>query len=179
MDTITYRQLTLGECERVKEIDASQFIHQAWREVNGVRQLIEINYQDPDFPEGYENHLAALKETIKSGGSALGAFGYGRLIGFCSINPNVFGRKYKYVLLDQLFISKEYRRKGLGKKLFFLSAHEAKLWGAEKIYICAGSSEETIAFYASIGCQEAKEINQELYEEDVRDYQLEYNLSAM
>lgn len=30
----------------------------------------------------------------------------------------------------------------------------------------AGSVEETIAFYFAIGCRQAQEINQELYEED-------------
>lgn len=47
---------------------------------------------------------------------------------------------------------------------------------AEKIYICAGSSEDTIAFYFKLGCIEATEINKELYEIDRNDYQLEYRL---
>lgn len=49
----------------------------------------------------------------------------------------------------------------------------AKEWGADKIYICAGSAEETIAFYYAIGCSEAKEVNRALYEKDTRDIQLE------
>lgn len=179
MSKIIYRQLRLDECKRIREIDASQFIHKAWREINGIRQLVEINYQDPDFPNGYDNHLAALKETIESKGSAIGAFDNGRLIGFCSVNSHIFGEKYKYMLLDQLFISNEYRRKGIGKKMFFLSANEARSRGAEKFYICAGSAEETVAFYISIGCENAKEVNQELYNNDIRDYQLEYDFMKM
>ena len=46
----------------------------------------------------------------------------------------------------------------------------------EKIYICAGSAEDTISFYKSIGCIEAVEINEALYLEDTRDIQLEYKL---
>lgn len=49
-------------------------------------------------------------------------------------------------------------------------------WNADKIYICAGSAEETIAFYHAIGCKEAEEINKELYESDTRDFQLEFSL---
>jgi len=175
MSTITYRSLKLNECERIKEINASQFIGRAWREVNGIRKLIDINYQDPDFPNGYENHLAALKETIESGGSAIGAFDDRKLIGFSSVNPEIFGIKSKYVLLDQIFISLEYRSKGIGKQLFMRSVTEAKKLGAAKFYICAGSSEETIAFYRAIGCVEANEINTDLYEGDTRDIQLEYS----
>lgn len=174
MKTITYRQIKLNETERIREIDASQFIGKAWREVNGSRQLVEINYQDPDFPNGYENHLVSLRDTIKNGGSALGAFDNEKLIGFCSVNSNVFGSQNRYVLLDQIFISLEYRSKGIGKQLFLRSVIEAKKLGAGKFYICAGSSEETIAFYRKLGCSEASEINPELYEGDTRDMQLEY-----
>jgi len=171
---IFYRQLQYNELERIREIDASQYIGRAWRNLDGIHQLVEINYQDTDFPHGYDNHLAILQETVKAGGSALGAFFNGKLIGFCSVNPKVFGKKYRYVLLDQIFISLEYRAKGIGKQLFLLSVTEAKKNGADKFYICSASSEETIAFYKALGCVEAKEINQELYESDTRDIQLEY-----
>lgn len=56
------------------------------------------------------------------------------------------------------------------------SADIAREWKADKIYICAGSAEETIAFYFAIGCKEAVGINKELYENDTRDYQLEFSL---
>ncbi|MNP38458.1 Acetyltransferase (GNAT) family protein [compost metagenome] len=98
------------------------------------------------------------------------------MLGFATVNPQVFGEKYKYVLLDQLFITLDCRNKGIGKKLFMLSTDEARKWGVDKIYICAGSAEETIAFYFKLGCKEVEEINQELYEIDRRDYQLEFSL---
>ena len=116
---ITYRQLAQNEYERIKEIDASQFIKRAWREINSVRQLVEINWQDYDFPNGYETHLAALKGTFDCGGFAIGAFDGTKLIGFCSVNSEIFGSRFKYVLLDQIFISNEYRRKGIGKNFSF------------------------------------------------------------
>ena len=175
MNGIIYRQLRLEEATRIREIDASQYIGRAWRDVNGIKQLIDIHYQDPDFPNGCENHLAALKKTITSGGFALGAFDNEDLIGFCSINSEIFGSKY--ILLDQIFISLPYRSKGIGKQLFMRSVPEAMKLGAEKFYICAGSSEETIAFYKALGCIEAMEINIKLYEEDIRDIQLEYSFA--
>jgi predicted GNAT superfamily acetyltransferase len=132
---IDYRQLLASECERISEIDAGTFVKRAWRKVDGVKQWIDLNWQDEDFPEGYENHLMALKKTFESGGFSIGAFDSERLIGFCSVNRNVFGKKYKYVLLDQIFISAEYKRKGIGKQLFFMSANMAKKWGVDKFYI--------------------------------------------
>lgn len=174
---LVYRKLSLEECECIKEIDPSQYIGKAWREIEGNRQLVEINYQDEDWPNGYEYHISHLRETILNGGSAIGAFNLdNKLLGFATVNPQVFGEKYKYVLLDQLLITIDYRNKGIGKKLFMLSTDEARKWDVDKIYICAGSAEETIAFYFKLGCKEVEEINQELYEIDRRDYQLEFSL---
>jgi GNAT superfamily N-acetyltransferase len=174
---LTYRELNAAESERIKEIDASDFIHRAWRSVNDTMQWVEINYQEEGYPDGYENHLTALKETINGGGFAIGAFDDTRLIGFCSVNRDMFGKQYKYVLFDQQFISAEYRKKGIGKKLFYMAVEKAKEWGADKFYIYAGSSENTLAYYKSLGCKDAQEINQELYDGDPRDVQLEYDFT--
>ena len=177
MKDVSYRQLSLDECHRIDEINPSQMIGKAWREVNGSRQLVDINYQESSWPNGVENHLKWLQRTIMDGGTAVGAFDSDdRLIGFASLNREFFGDKFNHVLLDQLFISLEHRNKGIGRSLFRICANTAKEWHADKIYICAGSAEETIAFYYAIGCSEAEEVNNVLYEKDPRDFQLEYKL---
>lgn len=174
---VKYRELAVEDCELINDMNPSQYIKKAWREVNKTRQLVEINYQDPDWANGYEHHFNSLKETILSGGEAIGAFdSHNKLIGFATINREFFGEKYNYVLLDQLFITLEHRNKGIGKELFLMMAKIATEWQADKIYICAGSAEETIAFYFALGCKEAVEINIKLYENDPRDLQLEFSL---
>lgn len=147
MINVIYRKLKLEECEYINQMNPSQYIGKAWREVDGKRKLVEINYQDSDWPNGYEYHFNNLKKSILSGGSAIGAFdSNNKLLGFSTINREFFGEKCNYVLLEQLFITLEHRNKGIGKKLFMLSANVAREWNADKIYICAGSAEETIAF---------------------------------
>ena len=178
--SITYRQMNVHEAERILEIDNTIPIKRVWRKKDGVKQWIEVNWkQGRDFPEGNENHLAALKETFDGGGYVIGAFDNDLLVGFAAINRELFGNNYKYVLLDQMFISAGYRRMGIGKNMFLMLVEVAKEWGADKFYICAGSSEDTLAFYDSLGCVEAKEINQALYEQDENDVQLEYDLTAL
>lgn len=177
MESIRYREITIDEVEKINEMNPSQFVGKAWREVDGMRRLVEINYHDLDWPNGYNHHYNNLRKTIEDGGCAIGAFDQEeRLLGFITVNRNFFGNEYNYVLLDQLFITLEHRNKGIGKRLFKLATERGREWKADKFYICAGSAEETIAFYFTIGCKEAIEINKELYESDPRDFQLEYVL---
>ena len=173
---IIYKEIGIDQTNKISDIDASQFIKRAWRMINQKLELIDLNYQSDGFPEGYQKHHEALKDTINHHGYAIGAFDDEQLVGFASLNKKMFGEKYNYVLLDQIFISLPYRQQGIGKNLFSYCAKKAKSWKADKLYICAGSAEDTIAFYNSLGCERAMEVNLELYESDPRDVQLEFKL---
>ncbi|NLN44978.1 MAG: GNAT family N-acetyltransferase [Clostridiaceae bacterium] len=175
----TFRLMTEEESGRIREIDASQTIGRAWRLVDGQRELVEIQYEDPDFPNGFEDHLARLRDTIRTGGLALGAFRGGKLVGFCTVDRRMFGDTARMVLLDQLFITRECRGQGTGRRLFQAAALVAKGWGADRLYICAGSAEETIAFYLAVGCEEAREIDPVLAASDPRDLQLTFELGSI
>lgn len=173
-----YREMYINESIKIKQINGEQYIEKAWREVDGVRQLIDIDWLEPGLPNGDEWHISHFEQSLEKGGKAFGCFNDDNdLVGYAVINGDIFGKYNNYVLLDQLFISLEHRKKGIGKELFRLCCKEAKQMGADKLYICAGSAEETIAFYFAIGCEEAIEINQVLYEMDPRDFQLEYTIN--
>lgn len=174
---IEFRELLLEECDRISEIDPSQMIENVWRKKGGTYQLVTINYYENDWPDGYEKYRDALKATVKAGGMAIGSFHEDdRLIGFVTLNNQFFGKTANYILLDSMFVSKEYRSLGIGKKLFQQCVDKARELGADKLYLCAASSEDTIAFYHAVGCEPAKEINQQLFDQDHRDIQLEYTL---
>ncbi|MRH41555.1 GNAT family N-acetyltransferase [Aquibacillus halophilus] len=174
---LSFRDLLVEECDRISEIDPSQYIEKVWRYLDREYQLISIDYMEEDWPDGYEKYRDGLKETILAGGVAIGAFDKEeRLVGFVTLNSSLFGESAKYVLLDSMFVSNQFRNYGIGKHLFQKCTEKAKEWGAEKLYLCAASSQETIAFYRSLGCVDAKEVNKKLYESDPRDIQLEYEL---
>lgn len=173
---MVYKELNIQDAEKIREIDGSCYIHKAWREVNGKRELVVIDWTDYELPNGVSWHIEHFKISLSKGGRAIGCFDKGVLVGYVVVNADIFGQSSRYVLLDQLFISKSYRSKGIGKQLFALGCGLAKEFSAEKLYICAGSSEDTIAFYFKLGCVEAVEIDEELYAMDKNDYQLEYKL---
>lgn len=175
---LEYRKLNLDEAARIAEIDATHFIKNAWRinEETGEYELVEINWTDTELPNGFEWHLNHLLKTFENGGNVFGCFDDNKLIGYSAIDKNIIGKKEKYVLLDQLFVSCVQRGKGIGTHLFLMCAQHAKGYGAEKMLLCAGSAENTIAFYKKLGCVPAVERNDILYEADSRDILLEYVL---
>lgn len=174
---ITLKKMSLEQCTQIAQMDASQYIGRSWREVEGVRTLVTIDYLDPTWPNGYETHLSNLIDTVRSSGEAIGAYDTSnRLIGFVSVNRMDFGIKSTYALLDQLFISKESRGLGIGTMLFKEAITIAKHFGAKHLFICAGSAEETIAFYRAKGCTDAIERHEAYYESDPRDLQLTYEI---
>ena len=107
-ENIEYRILSANECDRISEIDPSQWIEKAWRDVDGHLELVAINYMENDWPDGYETYRDKLKNTISSGGVAFGAFNEnGSLVGFATINHDFFGETARYLLLDSMFVSKD------------------------------------------------------------------------
>lgn len=172
-----YCRLDVNDVEMLKGMDASQTIGRAWREVDGERRLVRIDYEDPTWPNGYEAHRDGFINAVEEGGVAIGALDEtGRLIGFGTLRGKLYGNHHRYVLLDQLFISREQRGGGIGRRLFAYLAEHAKTLGGDHLYICAGSAEETIAFYRALGCRDADEVIPELAEEDPRDMQLVFTL---
>lgn len=175
---LNYREMQIAEAERISQIDATNFIKNVWRrnEETGEYVLKQIDWTEKELPNGYEWHLRHFRQTLTHGGKAFGCFDGDTLVGYATLEGNVFGQRQRYVLLDQLFVSKAYRDQGIGKALFVLCAEQALHFGAEKIYLCAASGENTIAFYRKLGCKAAEELDAALLAEDPRDIQLEFAL---
>jgi ribosomal protein S18 acetylase RimI-like enzyme len=108
--------------------------------------------------------------------TGFGAFIGERIVGFATVSHHIFGATARYAELVCFQISEEYRRQGIGRKLFSMACEEARRLGAEKLYISSHSSKESQAAYRALGCTPAEEINASLVEEEPFDVQLEYRL---
>ena len=108
--------------------------------------------------------------------TGFGAFDGERIIGFVTVSHRIFGAGAKYVQLVCFQISEEYRRQGIGRRLFSMICEEARQLGADKLYISAHSSKESQAAYRALGCSFAEEINEELAAAEPFDVQMEYRL---
>ena len=153
-----------------------QTVAECWREIAGDWKLVPNVYEE-NWPQVQCREIAEdVMHHINIDQTGFGAFDGERIIGFATISHRIFGTAARHVELVCLQISEEYRRQGIGRKLFSMACEEARLLGADKLYISAHSSKESQAAYRALGCSFAEEINEELAAAEPFDVQLEYKL---
>jgi len=122
----------------------------------------------------YKEHKTEnIIKIINDNGFVIGAYENNNLIGFACLVSKVFGTKKQYIELKYLFISKGYRDKGIGRKLFLLCVNKAKEMGVKKIYLRAGKSLETQKIYLTNNCKDIAELKEEYLNNDDKR-QIEY-----
>lgn len=77
------------------------------------------------------------------------------------------------LIVESFHVSREYRRQGLGRRLFGAAKDEARARGARALYISACSAVETIDFYRAMGCVLSPDPIPEMVEKEPCDIQLE------
>ena len=82
----------------------------------------------------------------------------GQLAGFCCVGGDLAGETASYANLLLLFVDDRFKRHGIGRLLLQEACRYAKKLGAEKLFLSAIPSEDTIAFYQNMGCVDAKGI---------------------
>lgn len=147
-----------------------QRVTECWRKINGEYRLMPCSFVD-DWPAERKRQIAA--EILDGDFITFGAFDEDRVIGFAMLKRQLNADK---MILDSLQVSEEYRHRGIGRKLFSLAVIEARANGANKLYISACSSNETIAFYKAMGCILAEEVIPEMADDEPFDLQLEYSV---
>ena len=172
---IIYKELTIDDVDisMFAYFDRMQNVTKCWRKIDGEWVIKDIVFVDNWSDEEYRKGIDYLRNLIQSTGYVVGAFYDGKLKGFASVEPVIFGTDAKYMVLSNIHISQDMRRQGIGKELFALAKMWAKEHGAEKLYISAHSAVESQAFYQSMGCVEAVEYHKELAEREPCDCQLE------
>ena len=87
------------------------------------------------------------------------------------------GTAEKYANLSMLFVDDDWKRNGIGRSLFTEMCRCAKEMGADKLFISAIPSYETVAFYFNMGCSDAKNIIEDFVDTE-EDRYMEYDLKG-
>ncbi len=176
--SVIFKELEIGNLSEALFDDFNRYqeVKKCWRNENGQWILKDIAFTENWGAAEIQFLVKCLRSTIQTGGTVLGVFDHEKLIGFASLENVLRGSQRQYLQLTSIHISCEYRGYGLGKKLFCRICEKAKDKGAAKLYISAHSSEETQAFYRTMGCVDAEEIQEDIASHEPCDRQLEYKL---
>ena len=153
-----------------------QTVTECWRKIGGVWKLVPNAYEENWSQEQCREIAEDVVHHINLDQTGFGAFDGERIIGFATVSHRIFGAAARYVQLVCFQISEEYRRQGIGRKLFSMACEEARRLGADKLYISAHSSKESQAAYRALGCTPAEEVNEGLAAAEPFDVQMEYRL---
>ena len=153
-----------------------QTVTACWRKTDNDWKLVPNVYEENWLLEQRRKIAEDVVHHINLDQTGFGAFDDERIIGFATVSHRIFGVAARYVQLVCFQISEEYRRQGIGRKLFSMACEEARQLGADKLYISAHSSKESQAAYRALGCSFTEEINEELAAAEPFDVQMEYRL---
>lgn len=159
------------------EIDRGEFVKSIYRMENG--ELIEetIDFDVKGWPPGeQQKYMPLLEECHDRGGFLCGAFSDGQLVGVVVLESRFIGRCKDQLQLKFLHVSRDFRKKGLGGRLFGMAVDEAKKRGARALYVSSCESKNTVDFWMHLGCAFAPEVDEELYRLEPEDIHLLYRL---
>lgn len=169
------RFLQREEIPLVWQIDRREIIHNIYQLRDSELVLVPDYFDVQGWPPNEAEHYTPiLTDCFDRGGTFWGAFENEKIIGTAILESKFIGTNHDTLQLKFLHVSNEYRKQGLGRKLFNLAAEKAKSLGAKKMYISATPSENTINFYMSLGCTLASEIDPELFALEPEDIHLQY-----
>ena len=173
-EKIKYRVLERDEIRRLNEIDRYEIIEEVYYFRDG-KLILEKEYSEvidhSDISEMIDDYI----EDYDYGGTFIGAFDGDKLVGMGGINGKLYGENKNIIQLSSMFVSNKYRKKGIGRQLISLLKVKAKQFGAEKLYVSATPSKNTVDFYRGAGFDLTTPVK-ELFESEPKDIHMDMKL---
>ena len=175
---IVFKELEINDIHEnlLHKFNRFQKVKMYYRKENGGWVIKDTNYAVNWTDWKIKEIINVFIYALNNGGIIAGAYENDRLIGFAILlNDEEYGKQY--MKLEYMFVTLEYRHKGVGTHLFKLCTDKACEKGVEKILILAADAEETQRFLFSLGFVDVKEQNEEYLEKYPNHRQLEYALN--
>jgi GNAT superfamily N-acetyltransferase len=152
------RPLTRDEVELIWTIDRSEVHDHVYELRDGELVRVPSYFEIPGWRPGTaEAEMPGLLDCFDRGGSFLGMFENGEVAGVAVVDSARVGRARDPIQLSYLYVSRTYRGRGVGTRLFDAAASIAREAGAKALYVSATPTENTVNFYLGRGCVLAAE----------------------
>ena len=103
-----------------------QTVTECWRKIDNDWKLVPNVYEE-NWSQAQCREIAEdVVHHINLDQTGFGAFDGERIIGFATVSHRIFGVTARYVQLVCLQVSEDYRRQGIGRRLFSLACEEAR-----------------------------------------------------
>lgn len=169
-----YREISLPGIDAIRGIDRSEKVDSIYRLLDGSLLKVAVNCDMKGFkPDELEAIIRRQKLILANGGWVFGAFDIDVLAGVASLENRFRGNVHRYCKMDILFVSREYRGQGIASALLGLCAVTAGGIGADRLYISATESRNTVDFYMHRGARLVEELDPELFRMEPEDIHLE------
>jgi GNAT superfamily N-acetyltransferase len=163
---ITIRRLDPVDVRRIGEIDRSERITTGYVYRDGRLESESVDWDvqpwladDDSHFWSVAHHVRQFAAALEKGGILLGAFDGEVLAGFAILRYRLAPGMAQ---LAALFVSRPYRRSGVGRLLVAEVECLAREDGARSLYVSAVPSESAVGFYLDWGFRPAAEPNPEL-----------------
>ena len=169
---IKLRRMEASELGRIGEIDRSEHVTHEYSYRGGSLQSRDVDIDVPtwsrsgDQEHSVHSNIKAWQPILDRGGTLVGAFDAATLVGFAIYRPDLAEDMGN---LSALYVSRSYRRKGIGSLLTGEVARLARSGGARRLYVSATPSGATVEFYRSHGFEPTREPNESLFALEPRD----------
>jgi GNAT superfamily N-acetyltransferase len=157
---------------RIAEMDRREHVTMGYRMQDGEIVEEAVDWDIPNWrldPKKKFTLAARLRDwgaELDRGGAFFAALDGSRLVGFAVLG-NVF--RQGSLQLVALFVSRDWRRGGLARRLTEIVADRARKKGATALYISSTPSESAVGFYRSLGARPTPEPDRELHEAEPED----------
>ena len=163
---IQIRHLYVHEAHTIADIDRSEHITLGYRFQDGKLSTEEVDWHVPRWTDdgmaefNLGGRIEDLQTKIDSGYKVLAAFDDDAMVGYAVLREILSEGTAQ---LADLFVSRKYRRCGIGTKLVSEAIGLAKAGGAKKLYVSAVPSESAVGFYLKQGFEPTQDVHPELF----------------
>jgi GNAT superfamily N-acetyltransferase len=171
---LMFRQLGRGEIERIWTIDRREHIGSIYRLVDGELRAEAHNFDVPGWdPENIVKTTPWLYEMFDRGAHFFAAFDGEQLAGVSVLDTVPRGGDGGLLQLGFMHVGRDYRDRGVGRRLLEQAREAARSLGARGLYISATPSEHTVRFYQGCGATLLAVPDAELFALEPEDIHLE------
>ena len=177
---IRYRQLGPGDLSDLSHIDRSD-CSSTWCEVEEGRVVLrKREFRHVGFSRDHWERIAEeWKEMLVRGEMLLiGAYDGAEMVGVAGLDTGTrYGPDNSLYNFGPIWISREYRGRGIGRHLFEMVREMAQGMDIEGLYISATPVPRTVGFYTGMGCRLLSSPDPRLYAKEPEDIHLYLDLA--